>query len=208
MNELGAELPGWAFRRDDETPDERFYASPRFVTHIDDGAIAAVTQVYREFFPPGGAILDLMSSWVSHLPDVPYSSVVGLGMNRAELERNAQLSSFVVQNLNASPILPFETASFDGAGLCVSVDYLIDPVSVLREAGRVLKPEAPLVISFSNRCFPTKAIHVWLALNDAGRVGLVQRFLTEAGNFFGITAMDRSPARGDPLYAVIGRRSS
>ena len=113
-----------------------------------------------------------------------------------------------MQNLNANPVLPFETATFDGAGLCVSVDYLTDPVSVLREVGRVLKPDAPLVITFSNRCFPTKAIRAWLALDDAGRVALVQRFLKEAGNFSSIQAMDRSPATGDPLYAVVGRAST
>ncbi len=205
MSDLRAELPDWAFHRDDETPDERFYASPRLVTHIDAGAIEAVTRLYREFFPADGAILDLMSSWVSHLPDIAYSSVTGLGMNRAELERNPRLTDFVVQNLNANPVLPFGTASFDGAGLCVSVDYLTDPATVLREVGRVLKPGAPLVITFSNRCFPTKAIRAWLSLDDAGRVALVQRFLLEAGNFSGITALDRSPAVGDPLYAVIGR---
>ena len=205
MSDLRAELPAWAFRRDDETTDEHFYASPRLVTHIDDGAINAVTQLYREFFPAGGAILDLMSSWVSHLPDVPYSSVTGLGMNRAELERNPRLTDFVVQNLNANPVLPFGTATFDGAGLCVSVDYLTDPASVLREVGRALKPGAPLVITFSNRCFPTKAIRAWLSLDDTGRVDLVQQFLLEAGNFSGITGLDRSPAVGDPLYAVIGR---
>ncbi len=200
-------LPEWAFERDDETPDERFYATPRLVTHIDNGAIAAVTRLYREFFPAGGAVLDLMSSWVSHLPeDVQYSSVTGLGMNRAELERNPRLTSFVVQNLNANPVLPFESNTFDGAGLCVSVDYLTDPVGVLREVGRTLKPDAPLVITFSNRCFPTKAIRAWLSLDDAGRVALVQQFLLEAGNYSSIQALNHSPRFGDPLYAVIGRR--
>ncbi len=207
MSDLPEALPEWAFQRDDETPDERFYATPRIVTHIDDGAIAAVTQLYREFFPAGGAILDLMSSWVSHLPETAYSSVTGLGMNRAELERNPRLTRFVVQNLNTNPVLPFEANTFDGAGLCVSVDYLTDPVRVLREVGRTLKPDAPLVITFSNRCFPTKAIRAWLSLDDAGRVALVQQFLLEAGNYSSIQALNRSPRSGDPLYAVIGRRA-
>ena len=149
-------LPG-AFDKYDEEPDETFYASARIVTHIDERAVAAVTQLYREYFPPGGDILDLMSSWVSHLPpEVEYRRVVGHGMNKAELVRNPRLSEYFVQNLNTNPRLPLPDATFDGAGICVSVQYLTDPVAVLREVGRVLKPGAPLVITFSNRCFPQK----------------------------------------------------
>ena len=100
-----ARYPEEAFRRTDETPDEEFYRTPRLVTHIDDRAIAAVTQLYRELFPPGGEILDLMSSWVSHLPpEVDYRRVIGLGMNEVELRRNERLDSYVVQNLNANPL--------------------------------------------------------------------------------------------------------
>ncbi|GGR03954.1 class I SAM-dependent methyltransferase [Deinococcus ruber] len=205
------DLPSAAFRRQDETPDEQFYQQPRYVTHIDDGAIAAVTQLYREFFPAGGRILDLMSSWVSHLPpEVAYSRVVGLGLNRAELERNPRLSEWVVQNLNTTPLLPFEAASFDAAGITVSIDYLTRPVEVLRDLGRVLVPGGPVVISFSNRCFPSKAVAIWHSLDDAGHLELVQHFLAEAGNWTDIVPLDRSPRQagrrtGDPLFAVIGR---
>src|SRR5918993_2260773 len=200
-------LPEEAFGRYDETPDEEFSLLPRFVTHIDDRAIAAVTQLYRELFPPGGEILDLMSSWISHLPpEVEYRRVVGLGMNEAELRRNERLGSYVVQNLNTNPQLPFGDAEFDGAGICVSIDYLTRPVEVLREVGRVLKVGAPLIISFSNRCFPTKAVEIWHQLDDRGHMRLVERYLQEAGNFENIRGLDRSPRRlfSDPLYAVIG----
>ena len=200
-------LPEEAFRRYDETPDEEFYLLPRFVTHIDDRAIAAVTQLYRELFPPGGEILDLMSSWISHLPpEIEYHRVIGLGMNEAELRRNERLDAYAVQNLNTNPHLPFGDAEFDGAGICVSIDYLTRPVEGLREVGRVLKVGAPLIISFSNRCFPTKVIAVWHQLDDRGRVRLVERYLQEAGNFETIRGLDRSPRRlfSDPLYAVIG----
>ena len=147
-------LPPEAFRRADEGRDETFYAQPRFVTHIDADAIAAVTQVYREIFPAGGAILDLMSSWVSHLPpEVSYRRVAGLGMNRAELAANPRLTEFMVQNLNTNAALPYADAEFDGAGICVSIQYLTDPVAVLREAGRVLRPGAAIGITFSNRWF-------------------------------------------------------
>ena len=190
-----SDLPEDAFRRADETPDELFYREPRFVTHIDDAAIAAVTQLYRDYLPAGGAILDLMSSWVSHLPpEIDYRRVVGLGLNRAELGRNDRLSSFVVQNLNTDPALPFADDEFDGAGITVSVDYLTDPVAVLRDLGRVLRPGAPVVISFSNRCFPSKAVALWHRLDDQGHLELVARYLQDAGNWTEIEQLDRSPA--------------
>lgn len=202
------ELPSTAFRRQDETPDERFYRQPRFVTHIDAGAVAAVTQLYREYLPFGGAILDLMSSWISHLPpEVAYRRVVGLGLNRAELAENPRLSRFVVQNLNTEPRLPFADCEFGGAGIAVSVDYLIEPVAVLRDLGRVLEPSAPVVITFSNRCFPTKAVAIWHRLSSRGRLELVGRYLQAAGNWTQLELLDRSPAGwgSDPLYAVVAR---
>jgi SAM-dependent methyltransferase len=201
-------LPAEAFRRYDETPDEEFYETPRFVTHIDDRAIAAVTQLYREHFPPDGAILDLMSSWVSHLPpEVTYRRVVGLGMNEVELKENPRLDEYVVQNLNRNLRLPFGDGEFDGAGICVSIDYLIQPVEVLREVGRILKAGSPLIVTFSNRCFADKAVAVWLQLDDQGRVRLVEECLREAGNFENVRGLDRSLGRmfSDPLYAVIGQ---
>jgi SAM-dependent methyltransferase len=204
-------LPEEAFRRYDEAPDEEFYKEPRLVTHIDDRAIAAVTQLYRELFPGGGEILDLMSSWVSHLaPEVSYRRVIGLGMNEAELRRNERLDSYVVQNLNTNPQLPFGDGEFDGCGICVSIDYLTRPVEVLREVGRVLKVGAPVVITFSNRCFPTKAVVVWHQLDDKGHMQLVERYLREAGNFRNIRSLDRSPRRpfSDPLYAVVGESTA
>ncbi len=202
-----SQLPPEAFARHDETPDRAFYSQPRFVTHIDERAIAAVTQLYREFFPSGGAILDLMSSWVSHLPpDVTYSRVAGVGMNEQELARNPRLDRYFVQDLNQEPELPFADGEFDGAGICVSIQYLTQPVQVLREVGRVLSPGAPLVITFSNRCFPTKAVAVWQALDDEGHSLLVERYLMDAGNWRDIGRLNRTPrGGGDPLHAVVGR---
>jgi len=201
-------LPDSYFERYDNLDDEQFYQPPRLVTHIDDRAIAAVTQLYREYFPGGGHILDLMSSWVSHLPDeISYARVVGLGMNQAELDANLRLHERIVQNLNRAPELPFADAEFDGAGICVSVQYLTQPVRVLREISRVLRPGAPLVVTFSNRCFPTKAVAIWQSLDDRGHTRLVQRYFEESGAWTDIQALDRSPRgwRSDPLYAVVGR---
>jgi len=201
-------LPNTYFERYDNADDEQFYLPPRLVTHIDDQAIAAVTQLYREYFPVGGHVLDLMSSWVSHLPEeIEFARVVGLGMNQAELDANLRLHERVVQNLNRVPELPFADGAFDGAGICVSVQYLIQPVRVFREISRVLRPGAPLVVTFSNRCFPTKAVAIWQSLGDGEHTRLVQQYFEASGNWTDIQALDRSPSgwRGDPLYAVVGR---
>jgi SAM-dependent methyltransferase len=201
------ELPANSFRRYDETSDAYFYAQPRFVEHLDDDAIAAVTQLYRELLPAGGRILDLMSSWVSHLPpETAYAQVVGLGMNEEELAANPRLDAHLVHDLNATPQLPFESETFDAATICVSIQYLTQPVEVLRELGRVLAPGAPLVVTFSNRCFPTKAVAIWQALDDLGHAELVMGYLREAGNWSEIRTLDRSQREpgADPLFAVVG----
>jgi SAM-dependent methyltransferase len=200
-------IPIGAFRRIDETPDAQFYAFPRFVTHLDDDALDAVTHLYRKCLPSGGNILDLMSSWVSHLPhEVKYSQVVGLGMNEQELQANRRLTAYVVHDLNIDPHLPFDNDSFDGAGICVSIDYLIHPVAVLRELARVMKPEAPLIVTFSDRCFPTKAIAMWHMLDNEGRLDLVEQYFQLADYWHAVEKLDFSPQLpdSDPLFAVIG----
>lgn len=202
-------LTDTAFKRVDEQPDEQFYRIPRFTAHIDGGAIHAVTTLYRQYFGENTHILDLMSSWLSHLPeDISYQQVVGLGLNEREMARNKQLDDWVVQNLNTQPLLPFEDNHFDGVAICVSIDYLIQPVTVLKEVGRVLKPEAPLVITFSNRYFETKATAAWLALNEEQRVYFVKSLVDEAAVFDDVEMMDCSPEVGDPLYAVVARAIS
>jgi SAM-dependent methyltransferase len=210
-------LPAAAFRRADEGSDVGFYVAPRFVTHIDDAAIATVTRLYRELLPPGGAVLDLMSSWVSHLPDeVGYGRVAGLGMNADELAANPRLTDWQVQDLNAEPRLPYGDAEFDAAVCCVSVQYLVRPAEVFRELGRVLRPGAPAVVTFSDRCFPTKAVAVWQALDDAGHAALVASYFAAAGGFAPaeVRAHPEDALRpggalrrtADPLIAVVARR--
>lgn len=202
-----ARLPQDAFRRMDESNDAAFYDFPRLVTHIDESAIAAVTNLYREYFPADGTILDLMSSWVSHLPEeVEYSRVVGVGMNREELNANPRLTEKAVQNLNVNQTLAFGDDEFDAAAICVSVQYLTKPVEVFRELARVLKPGAPLVVTFSNRCFPTKAVFAWQVLDDEGHIALVRSYFAESGGFQKETEIRRYlPRFNDPLYAVIGK---
>ena len=175
-------LPPGAFAKLDNEDDEIFYEPPRLVCHIDDGAIAALTGFYRSVLPTGGALLDLMSSWVSHLPpELTYGDVIGHGMNAAELAANPRLSRWFIQNLNRETSLPLGTASIDAAMICVSVQYLQQPVAVLRQVARVLRPGGPLVISFSNRCFWTKAVAIWRTLDDDGHAHLVEHYLRHAG---------------------------
>ena len=195
-----------AFRRIDESSDDLFYRIPRFVTHIDDAAIQAVTDLYRKQIPANAVVLDLMSSWVSHFPeDIEYKRRIGLGMNARELARNKQLDEWIVHDLNKRPALPFADNEFDAGTLCVSIDYLTDPVSVLTEIGRVLKKEAPLIITYSNRFFETKATTAWLSLSEQDRKYLVKTWLMDTGVFTDIDYLDCSPASGDPLYAVLAK---
>ena len=209
MDHAFPELPAGAFAKADSSPDTRFYAQARLVTHIDDEAIAAVTGLYRQLLPAGGVVLDLMSSWVSHLPDdVAYADVIGHGMNARELEANPRLDRWFTQDLNADPALPLAPASVDAACMCVSIQYVQRPAEVFASLGTVLRPGAPVVISFSNRCSPTKAVAIWQALDGRDQCRLVELYLQRAGfeQVEGRTL--RNGRRSDPLWAVIGRAAA
>ena len=202
------ELPDGAFDRIDGGDDLAFYAEPRLVTHLDDGAIRALTGWYAAVVPAGGRVLDLMSSWISHLPaDRAYTHVVGHGMNAAELAANPRLTRWFVQDLNANPALPLEDGSFDAALCCVGAQYLRRPVAVFAEVRRVLAPGAPFVVSFSNRCFPTKAVAIWRALDLEGHAALVRLYLERAGFDAAAAVLLADGRDGDPLVAVTGRAS-
>ncbi len=200
-------LPDGAFRRIDEEDDALFYEAPRLVYHIDENAVAALTDFYRRVLPEGGVLLDLMSSWVSHLPpEIGYAEIIGHGMNEAELAANPRLGRRFVQDLNNDPRLPLDDDSIDAAMICVSVQYLQHPVAVLREVARVLRPGGPVVISFSNRCFWTKAVAIWRGLDDAGHARLVELYLREAGFERHRDASPRGMGRGRTRSADRGRR--
>lgn len=204
MTDLHASFPSGFFSRADESPDDAFYVPDRFVTHIDDRAIAAVGALYRELGLTG-SVLDIMSSWISHFLDRP-NELVAMGMNQRELARNEMTHEVLVQDLNVDQRLPFDDGRFDAVTCCVSVDYLTRPIDVLLEASRVLKPGGIVVCTFSNRCFPTKAIRGWLSLDENARCELVAQYLKLAG-FTDVTIALRTPPNtyGDPLYAVTGR---
>ena len=199
------------FRRADEQDDRLFYTVPRLVTHIDDDAIGAVRQLYGEVLPRDGVMLDLMSSWKSHLPDdLPLQRVVGLGLNETELRENDQLDDWVVHDVNDDPHLPFEDEEFDAVVMCVSVQYLVHPIEVFREVARVLRPAGPFVVTYSNLLFPDKAVAIWNSCADDERARLVSAYFHYAGGWAELTVQDRSPRQGslsNPLYAVMARKA-
>jgi len=199
-------FPEGFFTRMDETDDGQFYAQPRLVTHIDDGAIAAAGALYEEL-ELHGEVLDLCSSWISHLLRRPERLVV-LGMNRHELDANPEAHERVVHDLNRSPQLPFDDATFDGVVCTVSVDYLVRPIEVFDEVARVLRPGGTFACTFSNRCFPTKVIRGWLATDDAFHVQLVAEYFRRSRGWEQPRTEHRNPGRaGDPLFAVWARRA-
>lgn len=212
MTQTRDHFPPEYYTKRDPSDDDLFYAQPRMVAHIDDSAIAYLMDVYRRVLPPAGRYLDLMSSRYSHIPpELQPAFVHATGMNAAELRANPALSDFVVQNLNKNQTLPFSDADFDAAMCCVSVQYLEKPVEVFAEVRRTLKPGAPFVVSFSNRCFPTKAMAIWLNSSDEQHIDLVTQYMTLAGFTDIETAIRQGNpmlamfgAGGDPLYAITG----
>ena len=201
------ELPPNAFLKEDGGDDGDFYAPARLVTHIDEPATRALTAYYRAILPAGSVLLDLMSSWVSHLPpEVAFAEVIGQGMNAEELRANPRLNRSFVQNLNRTPILPLAADSCDAALCCVGVQYLQRPLEVFADVLRILRPGAPFIVSFSNRCFQTKAVAIWRSLDTRGHAALVRLYLERAG-FREVSAeVLRDGSESDPLIAVMGRR--
>jgi SAM-dependent methyltransferase len=205
------DFPPGFFDRADPSSDAAFYRPLRLVTHIDDAAIAAVGALYDELGIArvgDGRVLDLMSSWVSHFRTAPRHLTV-LGMNDDELAANPQAEQRVVHDLNLDPVLPFADDSFDAAVCCVSVDYLVRPVEVFAEVARVVRVGGLFVCTFSNRCFPTKAIRGWLQSSDAQHGEIVAQYFRLAGAYDEpvierrtAVGHDRDFLGGDPLWAV------
>jgi len=210
-----------AFVRPDERPDEQFYAQPRLVSHLDRQARQTITGLYGKLLRPGWRVLDLMSSWQSHLPESHgYTQVIGLGLNDAELRRNPQLTGHLCHDLNEAPYLPFGEASFDAVVCTASVEYLTRPLEVFAEVRRVLRPGGIFVVTFSNRWFPPKVIRIWTELLDYERLGLVLECFLQVGGFtdlatFSARGWPRPPEDkyfpqvrfSDPVFAAWGRKA-
>ena len=204
------------WQRVDESADSVFYQPPRLVVHVDDHFIQTLTDYYRQHLQEGMKVLDMMSSYKSHLPGgVKFGHVSGQGMNKTELEANDQLDDFIIQDLNLNPHLPYDDNSFDAVLNTVSVQYLKRPVEVFREVGRVLKPGGQFIVSFSNRMFPTKAVAIWRENDDMGHLALVMQYFAESGRF-DEPDLFQDVAKGsnwffnskDPVYILNGVKKS
>jgi hypothetical protein len=202
----------------DDTDDQLFYAYPRFVTHVDEGFIQQLTDLYREKLQPNTRILDMMSSWVSHLPDeMQFAHVEGHGLNAEELAKNPRLNHYFVQNLNENPAIPLPDQDFDAVINCVSVQYLQYPEAIFSEIHRILKPGGVAIFSFSNRMFFQKAIQAWRDASEIGRLELVKRYFASVPGFTTPEIIARQSTLpnflqwlgvpgGDPFYAAIAYR--
>jgi len=192
------------------------------VQHIDTTAIEMVKSTYERFLKDDMQVLDLMSSWQSHLPEnLNLKRVVGLGLNENELRKNSRLTETVIQDLNLNARLPFDSNSFDAAICSLSVEYLVDPLAVFAEVTRILRPDGYFILTFSNRWFPTKAITIWKELHEFERMGLVLEYLIRSGGFenlqtYSIRGLPRPHDDkyfpdiwySDPIYAVWGQKKT
>jgi SAM-dependent methyltransferase len=210
------------FVRLDSRADSAFYTMTRLLPHIDRIASTQLANIYQRFLQPGMQVLDLMSSWQSHLPEaVTDLAVTGVGMNQEELQRNPRLNQHVIHDLNTQTELPIEADQFDIAICSLSVEYLIRPIDVFKEVARVLKPGAPFVVSFSERWFPPKVIAVWQEMHPFERMGLVLDYFQKSERFsqLGTESLRGLPrpaddkyaaelAESDPVYVVWGYKLS
>lgn len=203
----------------DDSEDSFFYSFPRFVNHVDDNFINQLTEVYRQQLKPNTRILDLMSSWVSHLPsEIEFTHIEGHGMNEEELKRNKSLNHYFIQNLNQNIQLPLKDQDFDAVLCAVSVQYLQYPEAIFSEMARVLKPNGVAIISFSNRMFYQKAISAWRDATDRQRIHLVKSYFQSVPDFSPpqiVATQPEIPAilqmfgigGRDPFYALFARKN-
>jgi SAM-dependent methyltransferase len=189
----------------DDGDDAAFYDSPRLVTHADEPFLTRLTELYASVLDPGDRVFDAMGSWVSHLPDDDYDRVVVHGLNAAELERNARADEWFVRDFNGDPSLPLADDAVDAVLCALSVQYLQYPAAVFREFARVLVPEGAVVVSFTNRMFPTKAVRTWRTASMDGRADLVAEYCRAAG--LGVVETVRERPGEDPFYAVVAERA-
>ncbi|EPE33327.1 S-adenosyl-L-methionine-dependent methyltransferase [Glarea lozoyensis ATCC 20868] len=207
--------PPNSFIRQDENADSQWYSQPRFVQHIDDGAISTLKDYYSTIIKPEHSVLDLCSSWVSHLPDsLEPSKMIGIGMNAPELQKNAHLTKYYVKDLNEKPeFKEMEDESVDVVICNVSVDYLTKPIKVFEEMRRVLKTGGTAHMAFSNRCFPTKVIGPWMSMDDEERRKWVGGYFWASGGWEDVEEVVLKEGKAsfwggeDPLFVVRGRKA-
>tara|TARA_B000000475_G_C15911937_1_gene412939 strand:- start:230 stop:880 length:651 start_codon:yes stop_codon:yes gene_type:complete len=203
--------------KSDICDDEIFYQQPRFVHHLSDSFRNRLTSLYSEYLLNHHIILDLMSSWVSHLPsNISYKKVIGHGMNEAELSSNERLDRFFVQNLNKKQNMPIEDSSIDVGLIVAGWQYLQYPEKVSLELSRVIKSDSLLIISFTNRAFWTKAPNIWTYSSEEKRIEYVTSVLTSNGwrieKILNEKTQDKKlfgfySSESDPFFSVIARNN-
>ncbi|MEB3361516.1 MAG: methyltransferase domain-containing protein [Synechococcaceae cyanobacterium] len=200
----------------DPTDDALFYAQPRYVHHLDGAFRARLTALYRERIPADAVVLDLMSSWVSHLPEeVTYQEVIGHGLNAEELRANPRLTRHWVQNLNVDQTLPLEDASLDVVLIVAGWQYLQYPEALAADLLRVIRPGGQLIVAFSNRLFFQKAPRIWAEGSDRDHLLSVAQVLVAQGwprpQLLAEATRAEGPlgwigGQGDPFFAVVAER--
>ncbi|RAW45436.1 SAM-dependent methyltransferase [Halorubrum sp. 48-1-W] len=193
-------------RKVDPTDDRRFYDTPRYVTHADEAFRDRLTRLYDDVFEPGDRVFDAMGSWVSHFPDTTLERAIGHGLNEAELRSNERYDEWFVQDLNREQTLPLADDAVDVVCCALSVQYLQYPAAVFSEFDRVRDDDGAVVVSFSDRMFPTKAIGAWREASMEERVDLVTAYFHAGGMTVADRRVERGP--GDPFYALVGRAGS
>ena len=211
-------LSSGAFLRENEGNDIFFYEEPRLLNHIDETAMTVIKKIYGKFLHNGMKVLDLMSGWKSHIPkNVRLNSLVGLGLNKKEMENNDQLTGYTIHNLNNYPYLPFNDKEFDAVICTVSVEYMTNPLEVFCDIARILKPNGYFILTFSNRWFPPKVVSIWKELNEFERVGLILEYCLQSAKYikletYSMRGLPRPEndkyytklVMSDPIYAVWG----
>ena len=201
----------------DTSDDQIFYQQPRYVHHLSEPFRSRLTSLYSEYLLKHHVILDLMSSWVSHLPtNIRYKKVIGHGLNEAELITNKRLDRFWIQNLNKTQNMPIEDSCIDVGLIVAGWQYLQYPEKVSLELSRIIKPDSFLIISFTNRAFWTKSPNIWTYSSEENRMEYVNSVLTSSGwtiekllnektyekKLFGLYSVE-----SDPFFSVIARNN-
>ena len=201
----------------DNDDDQIFYKNPRYVHHLSDSFRTRLTDLYSEYLFTHQVILDLMSSWVSHLPlNIKYKEVIGHGMNEDELRSNKRLDRFWVQNFNKKQNMPIEDSTVDVGLIVAGWQYLQYPEQVSLELSRIIKPESLLIISFTNRAFWTKSPNIWTYSSEQNRIDYIKNILSYNGwrieKIFNEKTQEKKllgfyTAQSDPFFSVIARNN-
>tara|TARA_Y100001968_G_scaffold171110_1_gene156519 strand:+ start:568 stop:1233 length:666 start_codon:yes stop_codon:yes gene_type:complete len=201
----------------DKNDDQIFYQHPRYVHHLSPSFRDRLTNLYSNYLCNHHVILDLMSSWVSHLPvNIKFKKVIGHGLNESELRSNNRLDSYWVQDLNKTQEMPLEDSSIDIGLIVAGWQYLQYPEKVSLELSRIIKEDSLLIISFTNRAFWTKSPNIWTNSSEEERIEYLNNILSNnrwrVEKIFNEKTYDNKlfgfySSASDPFFSVIARNN-